>query len=227
MILVVDSDPGVVTGLTQELDHCFGRDYQFLQALSAQSGLGILEQLGAAGKPVALVIAGLQLPDMPGPEFLSRVCGPHPQAKRALLVHLQEFWSSRALHRAMALGRADAWLTKPWAIHDQFLYAQVSILLSEWHEDSGRLQFVGLDLIGEEGASGSRELRDILDRHALPYRFTAADSVEGRELLREAGRGTDRLPVLIRYGGPVLVQADQNRGRGRARPPPATGHPAL
>src|SRR5215813_9757386 len=106
-ILVVDGDPGVVTGLTRELKHRYGRDYLFLGTLTAQSGLGILERLDAVSRPVALVIAGLRLPDMPGPEFLSRVRTLHPLAKRTILVSFLEFGSSEVLHRAVTLGQAD------------------------------------------------------------------------------------------------------------------------
>jgi hypothetical protein len=50
-ILVVDGDPGVATGLTQELEHRFERDYHILGTLSAHGGLDTLDRLGAAGRP--------------------------------------------------------------------------------------------------------------------------------------------------------------------------------
>ncbi|HKA49861.1 MAG TPA: FAD-dependent oxidoreductase [Candidatus Dormibacteraeota bacterium] len=205
-ILVVDGDPGVVTGLTRELKHRYGRDYLFLGTLTAQSGLGILERLDAVSRPVALVIAGLRLPDMPGPEFLSRVRTLHPLAKRTILVSFLEFGSSEVLHRAVTLGQADSWLMKPWAAHDPSLYAQVGNLLDEWHEESGWQQFMVVRVVGDGDAPRSRELRDHLERSAVPYRFIPVASVEGRELLRRAGCGADRLPLVVLFDGRVLVQ---------------------
>lgn len=205
-ILVVDGDPDVLTGLTAELEHRYGRDYHFLATLNARSGLGILERMGAASRPVALVIAGLGLPDMTGPEFLSRARGLHPLAKRSVLVDILDFRSSEALHRAVTLGQADSWLTKPWAPREQSVYAQVGDLLEEWGEDSGRQQVVAVHVVGERGAPRSREFCDLLDRSAIPYRFMAADSLEGDEQLRLAGCGANRLPVLVLSDSRVLVQ---------------------
>lgn len=205
-ILVVDADPGMATGLTQELQRGFGHEYQFLATLRAQSALGMLERLGAVSRPVALVIAGLSLPDMPGPEFLSRARTLHPLAKRTILASFLDLASSEALHRAVALGQADGWLMKPWARHDSSLHAQVADLLDEWHEDSGQQQFVVLSMVGNREAPHSRELRDCLDPCAIPYRFIAAESAEGHELLRRAGCGVDRLPVVVWFDGRVLVQ---------------------
>jgi len=205
-ILVVDGDPDVAAGLTRELEHRYGRDYHLLRTQSARSGLGILDRLAGEGRPVALVIAGLGLPDIPGPEFLSRVGGLHPQAKRAVLVHILEVLRSEALHRAITLGQADGLLTRPWALHDQSLYAQVGDLLHEWREDSERQQFVTVHVVGEWGAPRSQKVRDLLDRHAISYRFAAVDSAEGRELLRQVGCRADWLPVLILFDGRVLVQ---------------------
>jgi len=154
-LVVIDGDAGVVAGLTSELEHRYGRDYHVLGRLSARSGLAMLRRLDATGRPVALVVSGLDLPDMPGPEFLGLVRSLHPQTKRVLLVQVLDVVSGEALHRAMTLGQADAWLTRPWAHHDEALYAQVGDLLDEWRQDSGRQQFVTVHMVGEWGAPGS------------------------------------------------------------------------
>lgn len=168
-ILVVDADPGVATGLTRELQYGFGREYKFLATLSARSGLDILERLGAASQPVALVMVGLQLPDLAGPEFLSRARNLHPLAKRIALGGLGELVSSAALHRAMTLGQADSWLMTPWAPHDQCLRARVAELLDEWLDDSGRQQFVLAHVVGERRDPRSMELRDLAERSGARY----------------------------------------------------------
>lgn len=46
----------------------------------------------------------------------------------------------------------------------------------------------------------------MLDRHSLPYDFHWVDTVEGRELLRQANSGTDRLPLVVVLGSRILVQ---------------------
>jgi len=61
-------------------------------------------------------------------------------------------------------------------------------------------------LVGDWDAPRARELRDHLERSAVPYRFIRVASVEGRELLRRAGCGADRLPLVVLFDGRVLVQ---------------------
>src|SRR5215470_2577392 len=126
---------------------------------------------------------------MTGPEFLSRARSLHPLAKRSVLVDILDFRSSEALHRAVTLGQADSWLTKPWAPREQSIYAQVGDLLEEWGEDWGRQQVVAVHVVDEWGAPRSGEFRDLLERSAIPYRIIAADSLAGHEQLRLAGCG--------------------------------------
>ena len=225
-IVVVDADPSLAAGLIHELQFDFGRECQFLATLSARSGLDILKRLGAAGEPVALVIAGMQLPDMPGPEFLSHARSLHRLAKRVALVGVVESVTSVALHRALALGQAESWLLNQWVPHDQSLRAQVADLLDEWSEDSGRQQFVMVHVVGEPREPRSTQLCDQLERGGVRYRFNKAESAEGRELLRRVGRGPDRLPVAVLFDGRVLVQPTLYEvaaaGGARLQPDPRT-----
>jgi thioredoxin reductase (NADPH) len=55
-------------------------------------------------------------------------------------------------------------------------------------------------------ANGGHGTRTRLDRHSLPYDFHWVDTVEGRELLRQANSGTDRLPLVVVLGSRILVQ---------------------
>jgi thioredoxin reductase (NADPH) len=204
--IIVDDDPGALTGLTRDLEHRYGGEYDLFATLNAHSGLGILERLKAAGQPVALIIADLWMPDMTGLELLSRARSLHPLANRAVLVDLLGFGHNEALDRAMTLGQADYWLTKPWEPRDRLLYPLVSELLGEWAEDSERPQFVVVRVVGERRSRRSHELRDLLDRHDVSFDFHAVDTDEGREVLRQANHGEDRLPVLVLFNGRVLVQ---------------------
>jgi thioredoxin reductase (NADPH) len=203
--LIVDDDLDVLIGLVGDLAHRYGGDYEFFAALDAAGGVGILERLRAVGRPVALVIAKLRLPDMAGPDLLSRARSLHPLAKRALLIDAG-VPTDHLLRRAMTLGQADGWLTKPWAPADQLLHPTVSEMLGEWLEDSERPRFVLLRVVGWRRSRRSHELSDVLERNNVPYEFHPVDTTKGRELLRQAGGSEDRLPVVVLADGRVLVQ---------------------
>src|SRR3984957_11659796 len=103
-------------------------------------------------------------------------------------------------------------------------YRVVSEFLAGWAKD----QQAGFDLfhvIGQPAGPGTHELRDLLTRFNVPFRFHDADSTDGRGLLAGAGLGTSRLPVMIWHDGYAMVQPGQAQLTrdsdeiGRPRPP--------
>jgi hypothetical protein len=71
---------------------------------------------------------------------------------------------------AMTHGQADYHLTKPWML-EQDLYREISESLAEWARD----QEAGFDLfhvIGGRQDRSSSELRELLARFNVPFRFT-------------------------------------------------------
>jgi thioredoxin reductase (NADPH) len=105
--------------------------------------------------------------------------------------------------QAMTLGQADYHLSKPWML-EQDLYLAVSEFLAEWAKG----QDAGFDLFHVIGAlqdRGTNELRELLIRFDVPFRFTAADSEPGRRLLQGQGLERARLPVMIRHDGYTMA----------------------
>jgi thioredoxin reductase (NADPH) len=204
--VVIDDDPSTLNRLTRDLGRRYGEEYAIVAAPGAQAGLETLERLRDTGRPVALIVADLQMRDMTGLEFLARARSLHPLAKRAALIDNWDFFSNEPLGRAMTLGQADSWLPKSWAPPDEFLYPVVAELLSEWREDAEHRQFVSLQVVGERWTRPSHECRELLDRNNIPYNFHAADTAEGRQLLRQADQERDRLPVVVLSDGRVLVR---------------------
>jgi len=127
----------------------------------------------------------------------------HPMARRVLLVE-RDYSVRSPVVQAMTLGQADYHVTKPWLL-EQDLYRIVSEFLADWAKDQSR----GFDLfyvIGSPADPRTHELRELLTRFYVPYRFNAADSAQGSQMLASKGLDSSHLPVMIRHDDHTMVQ---------------------
>jgi thioredoxin reductase (NADPH) len=147
------------------------------------------------------------MPDLTGEEFLARAKGLFPDAKRALLVSFGA-WGDRqtadAMLRAMAGGRMDYYVLKPWRRADEFFHRTVTEFLHEW-ERSSSASPQEIALVCERRSPRAHELRDLLARNGVPHVVHDTHSREGRRLLAGAGLAGTSDPVLVLLGGGVLV----------------------
>ena len=60
-------------------------------------------------------------------------------------------------------------------------------------------------MVGEEWSARSHEIRDLLDRNAVPFGFYPVDTEPGQALLDQAGAAAATLPVLLLFDGRVLA----------------------
>jgi thioredoxin reductase (NADPH) len=201
-LFVIDSDPGVVRALTGDLGRRFGQDFTVLGESAADAGLAALEGLAARGVPVALLIADHDLAGLRGADFLARAHALHPQARRVLLVE-RDYSVRSPVVRAMTLGEADYHLCKPWML-EQDLYRGVSEFLADWAAGQDAA-FELFHVVGGQADRPSHELRKLLTRFNVPYRYHLADSGSGHRLLAAHGLDGGRLPVMIRHDGRTTV----------------------
>jgi thioredoxin reductase (NADPH) len=203
VLFVIDDDPGVMHALRDDLSRRFGADFRVIGETSAAAGLAVLRELAGQHAPVALLIVDHEMSEMPGVEFLAHAHKLHPQAKRVLLV-VRDYSAQSPVVQAMTLGQADYHITKPWLLEPD-LYRMVSEFVAEW----ARGQQAGFDLfclIGRPTDPDTHELRELLTRFYVPFRFCASDSADGRRLLTEQGLDPERLPVLIRHDRYAMVR---------------------
>jgi thioredoxin reductase (NADPH) len=203
VLFVIDDDAGVVHALRDDLGRRFGGDFRVIAETSATAGLATLRELADGREPVALLIVDHDMSEMPGVGFLARAHAMHPLAKRVLLVE-RDYSVRSPVVQAMTLGQADYHITKPWML-EQDLYRQVSEFLAEWAKD----QEAGFELfhvIGRLQDRGTHELRELLTRFNVPFHFHAADSAQGRRLLKNKGLDASRLPVMIRHDGYTMTE---------------------
>jgi thioredoxin reductase (NADPH) len=204
VLVLVDEDPAVLEALAGDLGRRFGADYQLLAERSPTAALTTLGQLAAGARQVALVVAGQRMTQMNGVEFLVAAHEVHPQARRVLLVGRGDYSAAHPAVRAMALGQIDYHLFTPWQPAERWLYPPVSEFLADWSRTQ-EPSFVAIRIVGRQWESRSHQLRDILTRMAMPYRFYPHDSEAGRRILQEAGQDGSRLPVVVFRTGRALV----------------------
>jgi thioredoxin reductase (NADPH) len=203
VLFVIDDDPGVMHALRDDLSRRFAADFRVISETSAAAGLAVLRELAGQHAPVALLIVDHEMSEMPGVEFLAHAHKLHPQAKRVLLVE-RDYSVHSPLVQAMTLGQADYHITKPWVLEPD-LYRMVSEFLAEW----ARGQEAGFDLfslVGRPADPATHDLRELLTRFYVPFRFCASDSADGRRLLTEQRLDPEQLPVLIRHDRYTMVR---------------------
>ena len=106
-----------------------------------------------------------------------------------------------AVVRATVLGDLDAYVVRPGKPPDEVFHRSVTEQLAEW----ARSNLPGIEVVrvvGEEWASRSHELRELLGRNGVPFSFYPADSPEGQRL-PEQGPGK-ALPTVVMFDGRVL-----------------------
>ena len=206
VLLAVDDDPEALGQVESELTARYARDYTVVCESSSGDALARLESLAGDGAEVALVLARQWLAGMTGGELLGRVHQLHPHAKRGLLIDWGG-WGDRAtgeaIFDAMAHGRIDYYVLRPSGSPDEVFHSAVSGFLLEWSR-AQRTAPHTIHVVGESWSGRAYELRDVLERCAIPHSFCLADSDMGRELLANRD-GEERLPLIVLPNGKVLV----------------------
>ena len=202
VLFVIDGDPGAAHAPRDDLSRRFGREFRIVWESAADAGLAALRELAVRRVPVALLVVGQDLNGMSGVAFLGRAHEMHPQAVRVLLVE-RDYSAQSPIVAAMILGQADSHITKPWMV-ELDLYSVVSDCLADWARNA-EAAFELFSIVGRNDRAG-HELRELLTRFNVPFRFVAADSGTGRRLLADHGVDGSRLPVLVRYDGEELVE---------------------
>ena len=207
VLLAVDDDPNTLGRIEHELRQRYGSYYCVACEDSPEAGMRTLQDLKAADKDVAVVLADQWMPGMTGVEFLTHARPLYPGAKRALLFERGNRTTREPILQAMALGQIDYYVPKPERPPDEEFHRCIAQFLEEWARDY-RPASVAVRLVGEPWSARSHELRDVLSRSGIPHAFSSADSKEGRELLARVERTLARLPVVIVFDRLVLVDPD-------------------
>jgi thioredoxin reductase (NADPH) len=207
VLLAVDDDLIALATIEHELRQRYGSYYHVACEGSPEAGMRTLQELGAAGEEVAVVLADQWMPGMTGVEFLTHTRQLYPGAKRALLFERGNRTTREPILQAMALGQVDSYVPKPERPPDEEFHREIARFLDEWTRDY-RPASVAVRIVDEPRSARCYELRDVLSRSGIPHAFSSADSKEGRELLARVDKTVAQLPVVIVFDRMVLVDPD-------------------
>lgn len=146
---------------------------------------------------------------MDGIQFLVQAHEIASDAGRLVMTAFDDSGANATLRQATTLGQVDAFVNKPWASPEEFLYLAIEELLSEWAKGH-LLRFELVRVVGPQWSPATHLMRDLLNRNPVPYGYYSDESPEGKALVREFHLDPDKLPAAILYDG-----------RAFARPAPA------
>jgi thioredoxin reductase (NADPH) len=206
-LVVVDDEVRALGRTAEELRRRYAADYRIVEHRSPETALAELERMAADREDVAVVLADQWMDGLTGTELLGRVQRLHPNAKRGLLVDWGAWGDARsadAIVGAMAEGRIDYYVLKPWRSPDELFQRTVAEFVHEWSRtQSSRPK--ELNVVGDPRAARTHEIVTLLARNGVPHVFRARDSDEGRMLLEEHGALDVSGPVVITLDERVLV----------------------
>jgi len=203
ILLVVADDLAARDVVEAELHKRYSADYQVISAGSADGPVRLLTGLRDDQRPVAVVLADQSMSGVSGTGLLAQVRQFHPAAKCLLLTGLGYGPAADEILQAIALGHIDNYVARPLTVPDERFHLAVTELLEDW-ASANRPQFELVRVVGQEWSARSHEIRDLLDRNAVPFGFYPVDSEPGQALLAQAGPAA-ALPVLLLFDGQVLA----------------------
>ncbi len=183
----------------------YARHYRVVCVRLAEEAHARLAGFAAAGDEVALVLAGQRLSGTTGSELLNEARHLHPRAMRVLLLGWGDWGdpaTGEAIFDSIARGRIDGYAVRPSSTPDELFHQAISSMLLEWAE-AQQTSPNTIYIVRESWSGRAFELRELLQRCAIPHSFCLADSEDGRAIVAEAGEGME-LPLVAFPDGTVL-----------------------
>ncbi len=204
ILTVVDDQLQDLEMIRNELHKRYSADYEIIAEPSPLAALAHLQALHASDAQVIALLAGYTMAEMPGIDYLERAHDLYPHAKRVLLIPWGNRSATKPILHAISLGCADRYAMKSSRVPDEQFHRLITEILQEWQRHQ-HAQDVVVTVVGEQWAPRSYELRDLLERSGLPFRFLDAASDQGQAVLQRVGRPEGPLPVVVRFDGQVLA----------------------
>lgn len=219
ILLAIDEDPAALDRVGAELTRRYASDYRVVCDTSFPRARAALEALREQGAEVALVLAAQAIDRVSCDQLFTAVKALHPRARRGLLIEFGD-WADQAMaatiHRAMAAGRVDYYVLKPWRSPDELFHRTIAEFMHEWSRTDPRARRE-IVVVAPRWSAAGHAVREQLGRNGVPHTYYPSDSEEGRRLLADAGHEGSDAPVVRTFNGRVLVapsSADLARAYG-------------
>jgi thioredoxin reductase (NADPH) len=206
VLLAVDEDRDALREVERELHDRYVRHYRIECVDAMSDARALLEDVAAAGEDVALVLLGGRRGDLAGGDLLEDTRRLHPHALRAVLIDWAEQGdpeTADTIFEAIAGGRFDHYVIRPSSPPDEFFHHEVSGLLLEW-ADRRRMSPHMAFIVADAWSGRAYEIREALERCAMPHSFVLADTEQGRTLVAQAPEGSE-LPLVVFPDGLCLA----------------------
>lgn len=206
-IFAIDTDIEALQRIESELTRRYGSDYQIVCTSSCLEGFERLRAMRSQGEEVAIVLCAPHMPSMSGEELLQQVKDLFPRARRAQLIGWGD-WGDKstadAVMQAMARGRMDYYVLKPWRSPDEFFHRSIAEFLHEWWR-TDPMEKREMTIVAPVSSPRAHEIRTLLARNGVPNAQYAVDSDAGKALLEKAKVAASSDPVVFTFDGNVLV----------------------
>ena len=203
VILSVDDDPGVLSAISRDLRKHYGEHYRVVRANSGEAALDALREIISRHDPVALFLVDQRMPRMSGVQFLTDAIKLAPEAKRVLLT---AYADTDAAIQAINTVAIQHYLLKPWDPPEENLYPVLDDLLEDWR--AGYFpEFEGIRIVGHRWSPPAHELKELLARNHVPYRYYDMESnPQAREILERFQLQDAKLPLVVLSDNETVLQ---------------------
>jgi len=110
-ILCVDDEASILRALKDQLKRCFGNQYLYEFAQSAEEAWIVIDELEEEEVKILIIVSDWLMPKIRGDEFLTQV---HQRFPRIVTVMLTGQADEAAIERARQQANLYACLRKPW-----------------------------------------------------------------------------------------------------------------
>jgi thioredoxin reductase (NADPH) len=182
LVLVLHDEAVQRDDLVERLRGHLGMRFRMLAAAGVREATDALAHAIGVGRPIALVISLMRLPDGSAIDLFGHVKAASPATRRILLARPED---TEATLQAITQAQVDRYLALPAEPLAERLFPMVDDLLGEWSAQHGSSQ-LGVTVLGHRYASSAYLVKDYLSRSLVPFSwFDLSDDPQAQAMARD------------------------------------------
>jgi thioredoxin reductase (NADPH) len=182
LVLVLHDEAVQRDELVERLRGHLGMRYRLLAAAGVREAIDALAHAIGVGRPIALVVSLMRLPDGSAIDLFGHVKAASPATRRILLARPED---TEATLQAITQAQVDRYLALPAEPLAERLFPMVDDLLGEWSAQHGSSQ-LGVTVLGHRYSSSAYLVKDYLSRSLVPFSwFDLSDDPQAQAMARD------------------------------------------